>query len=64
MRSWLKSDPTNKFKKEFVSNLKDMKDRKVINHALHDHGLPKVQKPNMPIRPIVNSYGTILYQCA
>ena len=73
----LKSDPTNnKFKKEFVSNLKILKERKVINHALHMkfyptvdqpprfYGLPKIHKGNMPIRPIVCSIGTISYQGA
>ena len=72
----LKSDPTNKFKKEFVSNLKGLKDRKVIDHALHMkfylmvdqpskfYGLPKVHKANVPMRPIVSSIGTITYQCA
>ena len=29
----LKFDPTNKFKKEFISNLKELKNRKVIDHA-------------------------------
>ena len=50
----LKSDPAHKFRKEIVSNLKDMKDRKMIYHALHMklyltvdqpprfYGLPKV----------------------
>ena len=29
----LKSDSTNKFRKKFVSSLKDLKDRKVINNV-------------------------------
>ena len=31
----LESDLIDKVKKEFLSNLKDLKDRKVIDHALH-----------------------------
>ena len=54
----LKSDPTNTFKKEFVSDLKDLKNRKVIHHPLHMklystvhqpnrfYGLPKIYKAN------------------
>ena len=41
----LKSDPTNKFKKEFVSNLKDPKDRRVIDNSLHMKLYPTVDKP-------------------
>ena len=72
----LKTDPTNKFKKQFVSALKDLKDRKVIDYALNMklyptvdqpprfYGLPNIHKSNMPMRPIVSSIGTISYQCA
>ena len=70
----LKSDPTNKFKKEFVSNQKDLKDRKVMDHALGLHmklyptvdqlprfyGLPKIHKVYMPMRLIISSIGTNL----
>ena len=74
--SKLRSDPTAKYKKELVSALKELKDRKVINDPLHKrlyptcdqpprfYGLPKVHKPSMPLRPIVSSIGTITYQCA
>ena len=41
----LKSDPTNNFKKEFVRNLKDLKDRKVINYyVLHMKLYPSVDQ--------------------
>ena len=72
----LPSDPTARYKKQFISALKDLKDRKVIPPALHKrlypttdqpprfYGLPKVHKQNMPLRPIVSSIGTISYQCA
>ncbi|MCG8430833.1 MAG: hypothetical protein MJA29_06655, partial [Candidatus Omnitrophica bacterium] len=72
----LRSDPTNRYKKEFATALRDMKDRKVIDQALHGklyptcdqpprfYGLPKVHKANCPLRPIVSSIGTISYQVA
>jgi hypothetical protein len=72
----LKVDPTNKYKKDLVSILKDLKDRDVTTPALHKklyptcdqpprfYGLPKVHKKNMPMRPIVSSIGTITYGCA
>ena len=72
----LKGDPTRKFKGEIVSILKDFKERKVITPELHKklyptvdqpprfYGLPKVHKINTPLRPIVNSIGTITYACA
>ena len=72
----LKGDPTQKFKKELVSVLKDLKERGVTPPALHKklyptvdqpprfYGLPKVHKKAMPLRPIVSSIGTITYQCA
>ena len=59
-----------------VEALKDLKDRKVTDFVLHKklyptvdqpprfYGLPKVHKPNMPLRPIVSSVGTITYGCA
>ena len=72
----LKSDPTAKYKKQFIAALKVLKERNVIPPALHKrlypttdqpprfYGLPKVHKQNMPLRPIVSSIGTISYECA
>ena len=70
----VKSDPTNKFKKEFIPDLKDLNDRKVIDHASHImkiyptvdqplrfYELPKIHKANMPMRLIINSIGAITY---
>ncbi|XP_068739082.1 uncharacterized protein [Montipora capricornis] len=70
----LKADPTSRYKKEFATALRDLKDRKVIDYALHSKlyttcdqttrfcGLPKIYKVNCPLRPIVSSIGTISYQ--
>ena len=72
----LKSDPSNEFKKEFLSNVKDMNDRIVINHALlmklyptvdqppRFYDLPKLHTSSMPMRPIESTIGTISCQCA
>ena len=72
----LKLDPTSKYKKEIVSALKGLKDRKIITTDLHRnlyptvdqpprfYGLPKVHKAGTPLRPIVSSIGTITYNCA
>ena len=72
----LKTDPTNKYKKEFAIALRDLKDRNVIDQALHAklyptcdqpprfYGLPKIHKVNCPLRPIVSSIGAISYQVA
>ena len=72
----LKGDPTAKFKRQFVTALKDLKDRKVISWEFHKklypttdqpprfYGLPKVHKANMPLRPIVSGIGSISYNCS
>ena len=72
----LKLDPTSKYKKEIVSALKGLKDRKIITTDLHRnlyptvdqpprfYGLPKVHKAGTPLRPIVSSISTITYNCA
>ncbi|XP_068748853.1 uncharacterized protein [Montipora capricornis] len=72
----LKADPTSRYKNEFATALRDLKDRKVIDYALHSklyptcdqpprfYGLPKIHKVNCPLRPIVSSIGTISYQIA
>ena len=44
-KTYQKSDPAYKFKKEYMSRLKDLKDRKVINHALHMKISPTVDQP-------------------
>ena len=72
----LKADPTSRYEKEFATALRDLKDHKVIDYALHSklyptcdqaprfYGLPKIHKVNCPLRPIVSSIGTISYQIA
>ena len=72
----LKSDPTNKYRKELVEKLKELKDKNKISLDLYRklyptmdqpprfYGLPKVHKAGYPLRPIVSSIGTISYGCA
>ena len=72
----VKTDPTSKYKKQFIAALKDLKDRNIITYELHRklyptvdqpprfYGLPKVHKKDTPLRPIVSSIGTISYECA
>ena len=72
----LKGDPIRKYKMELGNVLKDLKGSKKITPVLYKklyptadqpprfYGLPKVHKKNTPLRPIVNSIGTITYECA
>ena len=73
----LKSDPTQKYKKELSEYLKQLRDNdKAIDWKLWKelyptteappklYGLPKVHKANLPLRPIVSSVGSITYNCS
>ena len=72
----LKKDPTSSYKKQLVSVLKDLKQKGVVSDQLYRriypttetppkfYGLPKIHKPNHPLRPIVSSIGSITYPCA
>ena len=72
----LKKDPTTKYKKELSEFIRELKQKEEINFALSrqlypttetppkSYGLPKVHKPNMPLRPIVSSVGSITYDSA
>ena len=69
----LTKDPTLKYKKLFAVVLKELLDNNHIDFALHRklypttetppkfYGLPKVHKPDMPLRPIVSSLESISY---
>ena len=72
----LKRDPTSKYKDKFVDALQDLKERGVIDKGLYKklcpttdqplqfYDLPKVQKADMLLQPIVSSIGTISYECS
>nr|XP_054774799.1 uncharacterized protein LOC129282974 [Lytechinus pictus] len=69
-------DPTSKYKKELVSALQEIERDGGINRDEYRrlypttdtppkfYGLPKIHKPNIPLRPIVSSIGSITYNCA
>ena len=66
-------NPTTKIKAKTLKQLKALKDDKFIDnklyyylkltdsHALRFYGQPKIHKPGVPIRPIVSSSGSPLY---
>jgi hypothetical protein len=72
----LKSDPTEKYKRELISTLRKLKESCNIPYDIYKrmyptndqpprfYGLPKVHKTGTPLRPIVSSIGTITYGCA
>ena len=72
----LTKDPTSKYKKElseFIRELKQKEERDfVLSRQLYPttetppkfYGLPKKDKPNMPLCPIVSSVGSITYDSA
>ena len=72
----LSRDPTQGYKKQLVSILKDLKDKGAIDQALYYklypttetppkfYGLPKIHKKDNPLRPIVSSRGSITYDTA
>jgi uncharacterized protein YifE (UPF0438 family) len=72
----LNRDPTQKYKKQLVAILKDLKDRGSIDDRTWRkmyptpetppkfYGLPKIHKQTMPMRPIVSSIDSITYTCA
>lgn len=69
----LKKDPTEEKKNKLKALLKPLlKDNKInkqtYNHPIHTanitpriYGTPKIHKPGTPLRPIVNSIGSVTY---
>lgn len=74
--SKLKRDPTQKYKKQLIELLKQLKGKGSLDDSLYRrlypttdtppkfYGLPKIHKQNNPLRPIVSSIGSISYNCA
>ena len=72
----LERDPTKVYKSKLVNTMKEWKRTKTITDALYYriyptsetvtkfYGLPKVQKNNVPLRPIVSSIDNITYKTA
>ena len=70
----LTSDPTMKLKNRMINLLKSIKSKGGITEELYKrlyptgagspkfYGLPKIHKPEMPLRPIVSSIGAVTYQ--
>ena len=69
-------DPTSKQKTRLIKLLKNVKAEGGINEETYKrmyltgagspkfHGLPKIHKPDTPLRPIVSSTGTVSYNTA
>ena len=74
--SKLKKDPTTRFKTKLVNIFKQWKKDKSISERLYWrlypnaeeapklYGMPKIHKPNAPLRPIVSCCGSITYNAA
>ena len=72
----LDSDPTVKREERLIRYLLQLKQKKAIDQQFHDkvrpsgsqparlYGLPKVHKPNHPLRPICSSIGSYNYRLA
>ena len=72
----LKSDPTAKIERKICSKLSDLKKSGMLSQKVYDHlrpsatvcpkfyGLPKIHKPDVPLRPIVASQGSPTYNLA
>lgn len=64
----LKKNPTQKIKRKVLEALKEMKNEGVINKPMFErlrpissrfYGLPKIHKPETPLRPIVSAIGSL-----
>ena len=63
----LKSDPTARIERKVCSKLSDLKKAEILSQKVYDllrpsatvclkfYGLPKIHKPDVPLRPIVAS---------
>ena len=72
----LKSDPTAKIERKICSKLSDLKKSDKLSQKVYDHlkpsatvcpkfyGLPKIHKPDVPLRPIVASQSSPTYNLA
>ena len=72
----LKRDPTASIEREICSKLSELRKAGILSRTLHDYlrpsatvcpkfyGLPKIHKPNVPLRPIVASQGSPTYALA
>ena len=72
----LKSDPTARIERKVCSKLSDLKKSNKLSQKVYDHlrpyvtvchkfyGLPKIHKPDVPLRPIVASQGSPTYNLA
>ena len=72
----LKKDPTTAYKNKLINTLKNWKKEGRISQALYRqiyptsdqppkfYGLPKIHKPEMPLRPIVSGNGSVTEPCA
>ena len=66
----LKKDPTQKIKRKVLEALKELKNEGVINKPMFErlrptsskapqfYGLPKIHRPETPLRPIVSAIGS------
>ncbi len=72
----LKRDPTASIERKICSKLSELRKAGILSQTLHDYlrpsatvcpkfyGLPKIHKPNVPLRPIVASQGSPTYVLA
>ena len=72
----LKRDPTANIERKICSKLSGFKKAGILSQTLHNclrpsatvcpkcYGLPKIHKPNVPLRPIVASIGSPTYALA
>ena len=72
----LKKDPTTTFKNKLINTLKEWKKEGRISKILYKqiyptsdqppkfYGLPKIHKPDLPLRPIVSGNGSVTEPCA
>ena len=69
-------DPTNTIKNKLINILKRVKNQTGLDHVTYKsmyptgcvlpkfYGLPKIHKPDTPLRPIVSSCGSVTYSVA
>ncbi len=71
----LKRDPTSGYRKKVIDHLQLLEKAEVIDRSLYHklypgesvpkfYGLPKIHKPNAPLRPIVSSVDSVTYNVA
>ena len=72
----IQQDPTNTIKNKLINILKRVKSQTGLNNQMYKamyptgcvpskiYGLPKIHKPDTPLRPIVSSCGSVTYGMA